>query len=442
MDKEDFSLFSNNSTVPLAERLRPLVLEDFIGQDHVIGENALLTKMIKTGEMSSFILWGPPGVGKTTLAKIISKITNTFFKNLSAVLASINDAKKIMEEAKKNLAVTGRKTILFIDEIHRFNKAQQDAFLSYVEEGTIILIGATTENPSFSIISPLLSRMRVIKLERLKDEDISRLIEKALDFLKLEDGINVLIDADDKKRIVNIASGDARRCYGLIETAVSLAKNGSEALITKDILEKVLQARLPSYDKKDEYHYDYISALHKSMRNSDVDASLYYAVKMLESGEDPLYIIRRVIRFSSEDVGMADPNALQVSIAARDAVMAIGMPEASLAIMQAVAYNALAPKSNALYMAYDEIVKDVRNFPDLPVPMQIRNAPTKLMEEFGYGKDYKYAHNFDMPITDMQCMPDELKDRVYYKPREFGFEKILKERIKKINDIKKNLKKE
>lgn len=442
MDKEDFSLFSNNSTVPLAERLRPLVLEDFIGQDHIIGENALLTKMIKTGEMSSFILWGPPGVGKTTLAKIISRLTNTFFKSLSAVLASINDAKKIMEEAKKNLAVTGRKTILFIDEIHRFNKAQQDAFLSYVEEGTIILIGATTENPSFSIISPLLSRMRVIKLERLKDEDISRLIEKALNFLKVEDGITVLIDIGDKKRIVNVSSGDARRCYGLIETAVSLAKNGNEALITKEILEKVLQARLPSYDKKDEYHYDYISALHKSMRNSDIDASLYYAAKMLESGEDPLYITRRVIRFSSEDVGMADPNALTISIAAREAVMAIGMPEASLAIMQAVAYNALAPKSNALYMAYNEIVKDIKNFPDLPVPMQIRNAPTKLMEEFGYGKDYKYAHNFDMPITDMQCMPDELKDRVYYKPRDFGFEKILKERIKKINDIKKKSKNE
>ncbi len=278
--------------------------------------------------------------------------------------------------------------------------------------------------------------MRVIKLERLKEKDILTLIDKAINFYKSEIKIDVAIEEGDKLRIANIASGDARICYGIIETAVRLAKSDNEAVITKDILEKVLQARLPSYDKKDDFHYDFISALHKSMRNSDVDASLYYAAKMLESGEDPLYIMRRVIRFSSEDIGMADPNALAVCIAARDAVMAIGMPEACLAVMQAVAYNALAPKSNALYVAYGKIVKDIKNYPDLPVPMQIRNAPTKLMEEFGYGADYKYAHDFEMAVADMQCLPEELKDRIYYEPREIGLEKKFKERMKKIKEIK------
>jgi len=438
MDENNlFDYKMDTKEMPLSEKLRPKILEDFIGQEDVVGRDSLLKKMIESGKLASFILWGPPGVGKTTLAKIISNITDTYWKSLSAVLASIKDAKAIMEDAKRNLLTVGKKTILFIDEIHRFNKAQQDAFLSYVEEGTIILIGATTENPSFSIISPLLSRMRVVKLERLSNENISCLIEKAVSYYKANEEIEVVIDKDSKDHLVNISSGDARRCYGIIEMAVKLSLKNNKAEVTKKILEKVLQGRLPSYDKKGDYHYDYISALHKSMRNSDVDAALYYAVKMLESGEDPLYIIRRVIQHSSEDVGMADPNAILISIAARETIMALGMPEARLAILQAVAYNALAPKSNSLLLSYYAIKDDINKYPDLPVPLQIRNAPTKLMKDEGYGKDYKYAHNFDIPVTAMQCLPDELKDKKYYTPKEFGFEKKLKERIDKINEIKK-----
>ena len=442
MNSNDLSLFNiNDSHVPLAEKMRPDKIEDFVGQENAVGKDSLLRKMIIYSNLSSFILWGPPGVGKTTLAKIISNTANVYWKSLSAVLAGIKEVKKIMEEAENNLKITGKKTILFIDEIHRFNKAQQDAFLPYVEHGTIILIGATTENPSFSIIAPLLSRMRVIVLKQLTDREILYLIEKAIIFLSNTENSDIEISKENKTRIVKIASGDARRGYGILEMAVWIAKqkNEKKIVITKEIIERVLQGRLPSYDKSGDYHYDYISALHKSMRNSDVDASIYYAVKMLESGEDPLYIIRRVIQFSSEDVGMADSNALLISIAARDTILALGMPEARLSILQAIVYNALAPKSNSLLEAYHLARDDIKNNPDIPVPLQIRNAPTKLMKHENYGKGYQYAHNNEIPITPMQCLPDILKDKKYYKPKEFGFEKKLKERLEKINKIKKNI---
>jgi putative ATPase len=441
----DTSLFDNKDyDVPLAERMRPETLDDFVGQEEAVGKGSIVRKMIEQNNLSSFILWGPPGVGKTTLAKIISKVTDTYWKSLSAVLSGIKEAKNIMEAAESDLMVTGKKTILFVDEIHRFNKAQQDAFLPYVEQGKIILIGATTENPSFSIISPLLSRMRVIVLKRLSDDEIGKLVDRALVFYKDKLSKEIKIADTDRDLIIKVASGDARRAYGIIELAIQLneKKDKKVITITKEILEKVLLGRLPSYDKKGDYHFDYISALHKSMRNSDVDASIYYAVKMLESGEDPMYIIRRVIRFSSEDVGLADPNALAVSIAAKDAIMAIGMPEANLAVVQAVAYNALAPKSNALYDAFNKASEDVKNYPDLPVPFRIRNAPTSLMKELDYGKGYKYAHDYEIPVTDIQCLPDVLKDKKYYFPKEIGNEKKIKDIMNKIEEIKKKIRKE
>ena len=439
MEKNNSSLFNyQDSNLPLAEKMRPIILDDFIGQNDAVGKGTLLRKMIETKELSSFILWGPPGSGKTTLAKIISNVTDTKWKSLSAVVTGIKEVKAIMQEAKEILKLTGKKTILFIDEIHRFNKAQQDAFLPHVEQGTIILIGATTENPSFSIISPLLSRLRVIVLKQLKDKEILSLIDRAIKYLNKNNNLKITISDEDKLNIIKKSSGDARRAYGIIEMGIKLAKNKDQKniIITKKILEKALQGRLPNYDKTGDYHYDHISALHKSMRNSDVNAAIYYTVKMLESGEDPLYIIRRVIQHSTEDVGLADPNALLISVAARDTILALGMPEAKLSIIEAVVYNALAPKSNSLLDAYSKAQNDIEKNPDISIPLQIRNAPTKLMKEQNYGKNYQYAHNYEIPVTSMQCLPDELKDRIYYNPKEFGFEKKLKERIEKINKIK------
>lgn len=437
MQSELFEFKDNN--IPLSEVLRPDTLDGFVGQKDLIGEGTLLRKMVDSDDYSSFILWGPPGSGKTTIANIISKNTNNLWRSFSAVISGIKEIKEIMEDAKSNLKTRGKKSIIFIDEIHRFNKAQQDAFLPYVENGTIILIGATTENPSFSIISPLLSRMRVFVLKQLKDDEIAVLIEKGIKVYKERFGIDVVIDQDNLLKIVKISSGDVRRALGIFEMAVRLSNNSGKSTIDYDVIKKVMQGRVPSYDKKGEYHFDYISALHKSLRNSDVDASIYYAVKMLESGEDPLYIIRRVIRFASEDIGLADSNALAISINAKDAITSLGMPEASLAILQAVVYCALAPKSNSLYEAYNLAKKDVIDYPDLEVPYNIRNAPTKLMKSIGYGDGYQYAHDNEIPITSMQCLPDKIKDKKYYTPKDIGFEKILKERVKKINDIKNSL---
>ena len=424
---------------PLSELVRPITMKEYIGQHSVAGENSLLLKMIENDDLSSFILWGPPGCGKTTLANIIAKQTQGVFIAMSAVTSGIKEVKDIMKEAEEKFNFFHQKTILFIDEIHRFNKAQQDAFLSYVENGSIILIGATTENPSFSVISPLLSRMRVFILKPLGHEELIKILQRGLEKSAEAVGQDLEFPQQLLDDIANIAGGDARRALGIMEMAVKLsyeAGSGKKVVITKEIIQKVLQGRLPSYDKNGDYHYDYLSALHKSMRNSDADAALYYAVKILKSGDDPMSVMRRVIQCSSEDIGLADPQALQIAIAAKEALQSLGMPEATLSIMQAVVYNALAPKSNSLYTALNAITRDIEAFPDLPVPLHIRNAPTKLMEEAGYSKGYKYAHDYEMPITGMQCLPDKLKNKTYYKPKNFGFEQTMAKRLEKIRQIK------
>ena len=427
---------------PLSELVRPATMAKYIGQYNVAGENSLLLKMIENDDLSSFILWGPPGCGKTTLANIIAKQTQGVFISMSAVTSGIKEVKDIMKDAEEKFNFFHQKTILFIDEIHRFNKAQQDAFLSYVENGSIVLIGATTENPSFSVISPLLSRMRVFILKPLEHEELMKILQRGLE--KSTEAVGQELDFPQQllSDIANIAGGDARRALGIMEMAVKLSyenDGGKKVVITKEIIQKVLQGRLPSYDKTGDYHYDYLSALHKSMRNSDADAALYYAVKILKSGDDPMSVMRRVIQCSSEDIGLADPQALQVAISAREALQALGMPEATLSILQAVVYNALAPKSNSLYVALEAITHDIETSPDLPVPLHIRNAPTKLMEQAGYGKGYKYAHDYEMPITGMQCLPDKLKDRIYYKPKNFGFEQTMAKRLEKIRQIKESM---
>ena len=430
------SLFADTSDLPLSERLRPQTLDNILGQTDIIGDNSLLRNMIVEDNLSSFILWGPPGTGKTSIANVIAHTTKNIWKSFSAVISGIKEVKQIMEEASANRQLSGRKTVLFVDEIHRFNKAQQDAFLPYVENGSIILIGATTENPSFSVISPLLSRMRVFILKKLTDEEIKSLIERGIALLKEENDINVSVSDEDIGYIVTVACGDARRAVGILEMALKFKSADGTIVLDKKLIEKITIGRLPNYDKKGDFHYDYISALHKSMRNSDPDAAIYYATKMLDSGEDPMYIMRRVIRFSTEDVGLADPNALQLCIAAKEAVMSIGMPEASLAILEAIVYCSLAPKSNALEVAYMKAQSDVKKYPDLPVPLIIRNAPTKLMKESGYGEGYQYAHDLDIPVANMRCLPDQLADAHYYEPKGLGFEKKMKEIMSKIEAIK------
>ena len=420
---------------PLADRMRPETLDDFVGQDHVIGPDSLLRRAITDDNLFSAIFWGPPGSGKTTLARIIAHETQSHFETISAVLSGVKEIKVIIEEAKAQLRHQGKRTILFVDEIHRFNKAQQDAFLPHVESGLITLIGATTENPSFEVISPLLSRTRVLVLAPYSPEDLIVILRRALE--DKQRGLGTLsLSADDEAldHMVWTADGDARTALNNLEAAASLVQPGGK--ITLHTVEEALQRKALQYDKKGEGHYNLISALHKSLRGSDPDAALYWLGRMLEAGEDPLFILRRMIRFASEDVGNADPAALGVAVSALHAFQCIGLPEGELALAQAALYLATAPKSNALYTGFGTVKEDIRKTGSLPVPLHIRNAPTRLMKDLGYGKGYRYAHNFPGAHVPQEYLPEKLRGRVYYSPTDRGYEQVIKKRLEKWNRIR------
>ncbi|MGH9343297.1 MAG: replication-associated recombination protein A [Terriglobia bacterium] len=424
---------------PLAERMRPVTLDECVGQERLLGPGKPLRRQIDQDAVSSMILWGPPGSGKTTLAAIIAKKTRSDFVKFSAVLAGVREIKDVMAAAQRSRRL-GRRTILFIDEIHRFNKAQQDAFLPYVERGDIILIGATTENPSFEVNSALLSRVKVYQLLPLSVEAIQALLDRALqDPARGLGEDRVAVSAGQSHQIAVFANGDARSAYNTLEAAVAAAArdgNGGGAL-TDDVLEDVIQRRMLLYDKAGEEHFNLISALHKSVRNSDPDAALYWLGRMLEAGEDPLYIARRLIRMASEDIGLADPHALGLCVAAMQAAHFTGMPEGDLALAEAAVYLALAPKSNALYSGYSAVKEDVQKTVAEPVPLHLRNAVTGLMKGFGYGKGYQYAHDAEDRLTNMPCLPENLSGRRYYQPTSEGFEKRLKEKLEAIAEWKK-----
>jgi putative ATPase len=422
---------------PLAERMRPRALDEVVGQDALLGPGKPLRTQIERDEIGSMILWGPPGCGKTTLARVIARISRSEFIAFSAVLSGINEIKRVMAEAERSFRV-GRRTIVFIDEVHRFNKAQQDAFLPYVESGSIVLIGATTENPSFEVIAPLLSRTKVYVLAALTTPEIVALLRRAL--ADAERGLGrERVEASDAvlERIAIFSGGDARAAYNTLEAAVRAAPPDAagQKLLTDELLGDILQRKFLLYDKAGEEHFNIISALHKSVRNSDPDAALYWLARMLESGEDPLYIARRMVRMASEDIGLAEPGALALTIAAMQAVDFVGMPEGNLALAQAAVYLSLAPKSNALYTAYGAVVADVANTRAEPVPLHLRNAVTGLMKNIGYGNDYQYAHKYEDAVTDMTCLPESLAGRSYYKPTDRGFEQRLRQRIEEIRRI-------
>jgi putative ATPase len=423
---------------PLAERMRPRTLDEFIGQEKLLRPGKPLRVQIESDKLGSMLFWGPPGCGKTTLARLIARLTKSDFISFSAVLSGIKEIKEVMA-ASEYKSKSGRRTIVFVDEVHRFNKAQQDAFLPYVEAGHITFIGATTENPSFEVISPLLSRTKVYVLNALTTTQIADLLHRALK--DKEHGLGKQnIEASEQVlfRIASFANGDARAAYNTLELCVRSAKSGpDDALhITAELLEDVLQRKLLRYDKSGEEHFNLISALHKSVRNSDPDAALYWLARMLESGEDPLYLARRMVRMASEDIGLAEPGAIAVTLAAKEAFDFLGAPEGNLALAQAVVYLSLAPKSNAVYTAYGAVQEDVQKTEADPVPLHLRNAVTGLMKNIGYGKGYQYAHNHEDKIADMQCLPDNLAGRSWYKPTDQGFEARLRQRMTEIAKLK------
>lgn len=429
---EQQTLFGGDDLQPLAARLRPRTLEEFVGQTPLLGEGKVLRRLIESDRISSMIFWGPPGVGKTTLARIIAQRTRAAFIDFSAVTSGIKEIRQVMQRAEDNRRF-GDRTIVFVDEIHRFNKAQQDAFLPFVEKGSIVLIGATTENPSFEVNGALLSRCKVFVLQALTAEDLMSLLSRALRDPRGFGGQKIAISTDMLELIANFANGDARSALSTLEMVVLNGDtDGDTVTVTEDTLAQCLSKKSLLYDKKGEEHYNLISALHKSMRNSDPDAAVYWLARMLEAGEDPLYVARRVIRFASEDIGMADPRALEIAVAAYQACHFIGMPECSVNLTQAVVYMSMAPKSNALYLAYETAKRDALTQLAEPVPLVIRNAPTKLMKELEYGKGYQYAHNAADRLTDMQCLPDSLLGREYYRPTEQGVEAKYKARLQQI----------
>lgn len=439
---EQQTFFMSETDLPLAARLRPRTLEEFAGQKHLLGEGKILRRLIEGDKIGSMIFWGPPGVGKTTLARIIANRTKAKFIDFSAVTSGIKEIKTVMEQAEKNRRF-GEKTILFVDEIHRFNKAQQDAFLPYVEKGSIILIGATTENPSFEVNGALLSRCKVFVLQTLKTEELCELLRNAVSDERGFGRQKIEISDDVIETIANFANGDARSALSTLEMAVLNGEiEGDTVRVTRETVEQCTSKKSLLYDKTGEEHYNLISALHKSMRNSDPDAAVYWLARMLEAGEDPLYVARRVTRFASEDVGLADPKALEIAVAAFQACHMIGMPECSVHLTQAVVYLSMAPKSNALYTAYESAKKDALTMLAEPVPLIIRNAPTRLMKELNYGKGYRYAHDYEEKLTDMQCLPDSLKDKEYYRPTEEGMESKYKARLDEIKAWKREMRKE
>jgi len=428
---------SKTTNIPLAERMRPDSIENFVGQRHLLAKDKILWQLISKEYLPSLLLWGPPGVGKTTLARILAQVTKANFVFFSAVLSGVKDVRKIVAESTRLKEEEGRHTILFVDEIHRFNKSQQDGFLPHVESGLLTLIGATTENPSFHVIAPLLSRCQVLVLESLDDEDLGQIIDRALGDKEVGLGQKKIeITPDAKEYLVKMADGDARNLLNLLEITAAMAESGDNGqVIPLSVVEEACQRRSLRYDKNGDEHYNLISALHKSLRDSDPDGSLYWLTRMLKAGEDPLYVARRLIRFASEDIGNADPQALSLAINARETYHLLGSPEGELALAQLVIYLATAPKSNAVYMAYKKVQDDIKNTGSLPVPMHIRNAPTRLMKDLGYGKGYKYAHDQPNALVSQDHLPAKLAGKRYYEPTNRGHEALIKDRLDKWRKI-------